>query len=370
MRVTWRARVRVLATAGLGAALVAGSLTWISTAEAAAAGPGYGYVWLDDPTRPVGSEYTPALNYQLNSTQATNTVIRRGTGNYDVYFPNLERFGAPSVTPYSVTAGQRCKIGSWRASTSRMGAVVNVRCTTRTGSPTNIRFAVSYTFQRDPFGSGAYLWSHVASPTLNQEYTPALAYQYSTAGGTNAVMRLATGFYRVRFAGIAPGPVPGLTVAATGTTSVGTYCRVVQLQAGGGSDRTVDVLCRDNTNTNTDSAFVVSMVNNGNAMFAPVTFSAHSFITCSEADGTCGVLASTNGAVSVARVGPGQYEIAHPNPLNAGNVQIGAFWALNNGAGLCNVSWWGAATVAVRCVDPITGNAPTGTSLFWVNYVA
>jgi hypothetical protein len=30
----------------------------------------------------------------------------------------------------------------------------------------------------------------------------------------------------------------------------------------------------------------------------------------------------------------------------------------------------GASTVAVRCVDPVTGGAPTGTSLFWVDYIS
>jgi hypothetical protein len=349
---------------------IAASATWVGPAQAAPASSGYGYVWLDDPARPIGSEYTPSLSYQFNSTQATNTVIRRGTGNYDVYFPSLQRFGSPSVTPYGVTAGQRCKIGNWRASTTIVATAVNVRCTTRSGSPANVRFSVSYTHQRDAFGSGAYLWSNIASPVLNQEYIPAVEFQYSTAGGTNAVMRLATGFYRVRFGGIAPGPVSGLTVAATGTASPGTYCRAVQLQAGGGSDRTVDILCRNSNHTNVDTAFAVSMVNSGNSMFAPVAFAAHSFILCEEADGTCEVRATTNGTVSVTRVAAGQYEIAYPNPLNTGNVQIGTFWALNNGAGLCSVSWWGASTVAVRCVDPATGNAPTGTTLFWVNYVA
>jgi hypothetical protein len=338
MRLTRRGRARILAAAGVGAALVATSLAWTSTAQSATAGVGYGYVWLDDPARPIGSEYTPDLSYQFNSTQATNTVIRRGTGNYDVYFPNLERFGAPSVTPYSVTAGQRCKIGSWRASTSRVAAVVNVRCTTRSGSPTNVRFAATYTVQSSAFGTGAYLWSNVASPPVNQEYIPASAFQYNTAGGTNAVMRLATGFYRVRFGGIAPGPLPGFTVAATGTASVGTYCRAVQLQAGGGSDHTVDVLCRNSSHANVDSAFVLSMVSSGNTMFAPVTFAAHSFIACSETEGTCDVLASTDGAVTAERVAPGQYEVTLPDPLDDGNVQIGGFWALNSGAGICSVS--------------------------------
>jgi hypothetical protein len=82
--------------------------------------PGYGYLWLDTADKALGAEYAPMAFYQRNSTGAYNTVTRRGTGSYDVYFPNLARLGTPMVTAYG-GGSERCKVGRWVSRTRSRG---------------------------------------------------------------------------------------------------------------------------------------------------------------------------------------------------------------------------------------------------------
>src|SRR5215831_3505470 len=46
-----------------------------------------GYLWNDQPSSPVNRTITPSPLYQFNSAGATNTIVRTGTGVYDVRLP-------------------------------------------------------------------------------------------------------------------------------------------------------------------------------------------------------------------------------------------------------------------------------------------
>ena len=340
-----------MAAAAVAVAVGAGALIWIGPAEAAVAGPGYGYLWLDDPAPTVGVEYTPTAFYQRNSTGARNTVTRRSTGSYDLYFPNLARFGTPMVTAYG-DSSERCKIGSWRgAAWPRSGTVVTVRCTARTGAAVNTRFTATYAYataaSASSTGGGAYLWSDRPAPSLDVPYTPNTAYQLNTTGQQNTVTRLRTGYYVVRIEGLSQ--LTGLVVVATGG-SAGTYCGTVAGKAAV-TYFLAYLQCSASDGQPADSAFALTFVESGNTMFAPVTGSAYAFIFCyedfSDEFGGPRTCQSAGGeplppGTSASWVSPGVYEVHLPTDMSAGNVQI----TPNGGdsqlpdSGRCKIMYW------------------------------
>jgi hypothetical protein len=375
----WRARVRTLAIVGVAmAAIAAMSLVRSGVAEAAAVRPGYGYLWLDDATTAVSVEYTPSPGYQRNSAGGQNTVTRRGTGSYDVYFPGLGRFGTPTVTPYAVSS-ERCKIGSWGAAPSgKSGTVVNVRCTTRTGSPVNVLFSITYAYAVTSTSKGAYLWSNRPSPTLNTAYTPSTSYQYNSSGKRSTVIRSEPGWYEVHLNGLT-GDIETMSVVATGTASVGAYCN----DYGGWPTATYIVQfvgCFRADGQPADSAFALTMLDSGNTMFGSVASASYAWFTCyddipPEAGPvhTCVMATSTNGDATADWLGSGQYLVHLPVNMSGGNIQItpatGAD-AFNASWGRCSVTYWSTSSVMVNCVD-INGNPPsTNGATFRVNFVS
>src|SRR5262249_44120584 len=78
--------------------------TWNSADSvclSSAPGDLWGFVRADDPA---AAGYTPSEDFNQNSSNARNTVERRGTGVYDVTFTNLALYGGQggvaSVTAY------------------------------------------------------------------------------------------------------------------------------------------------------------------------------------------------------------------------------------------------------------------------------
>jgi hypothetical protein len=354
------------------------SLIGVGVAEAATVGPGYGYAWLDNAATAVSVEHTPSLGYQRNSSGGRNTVTRRGTGSYDVYFPGLARFGTPTVTPYGVSS-ERCKVGSWGAAPrGRSGTVVNVRCTTRTGSPTNALFSITYAYAVSSSSTGAYLWSNRPSPALGTAYTPNISYQFNSAGRPSTVTRVEPGWYEVHLTGLT-GDIETMTVVSTGTTSVGAYCN----EYGGWPTATHIVQyvgCFGPDGRPADSAFALTMLDSGNTMFGPVASSSYAWFTCyddippgSGPARTCVMGTSTHGDATADWLGSGRYAVHLPVDMSGGNIQItpntGAD-AFNPTWGRCGVSFWSSTTVMVTCVD-IDGNPPsTNGATFRVSFVS
>jgi len=375
-----RARLRMTAAAAAATVAVgASALVWISSAEAAVAGPGYGYLWLDDPAPTVGVEYTPSTWYQRNSTDAANTVTRRSTGSYDLYFPNLARFGTPMVTAYA-GGSERCKVGSWRsAAWPRSGTVVTVRCTSRTGAATNTHFTATYAYataaSASSTGGGSYLWSDRPAPTLGVPYTPNTAFQLNTTGQTNTVTRLGRGLYDVRIEGFGgPGRFMGLTVVATGG-SAGTYCTHDGAKAWP-THLLEHVNCYGSDGNPADSAFALTFVESGNPVFGLVAAYANVLATCFEREVphstgvyppfTCNVYDGAPDGTSVSWVSPGVYQVHLPVDMSAGNVQVTPSF----GPGPCKVDWWSWDRIQVRCIDRDGGPPSEDARSLWVSFVA
>jgi hypothetical protein len=99
-----------------------------------------GYVWAD---QPAADSYPPFSSYQYNSSGATNTVSRNGTGNYTVHLPGIgDNNGHVQVTAYG-SGNERCKVGSWGAFNNQLDATV--LCFTPAGAPVDTFYTLSYT---------------------------------------------------------------------------------------------------------------------------------------------------------------------------------------------------------------------------------
>jgi hypothetical protein len=367
MSLTVMGRRRVAIPAAL-AVLVAGvSLTWVATADAGPNGSGFGYVWADSPTFPVGQPYEPAHQYQRNSSGVRNTITHTGTGAYSVFFPNLGAFGTPAVTAYAGT-DERCRVASWRATVSagRSGTAVAVRCFTRTGTPVDTMFSATYA-QAAPGTTtvGAYLWSHKASPPLNRPYTPDTRHLFSSAGSGATVTRIETGRYEVKIRGRQVGF--GLVVTATGTSSA--YCSGNEIFSESNQTR-VFVGCTNAAGAAADSAFAMSIIGSGNTMFASTVAAEYALDVCyGDVPGDPSISRTCQGTPA-DWLDNGLFAVHLPINMSNGNVQITQqnADAFNPTWGRCKVVSWSGDTVMVRCYD-IWG-APAGFSHFRVAFVA
>jgi len=139
-------------TAALVFALVIGG--W---ASASMADPGRGssvqcYVWANEPTRAIGSPYSPSAPYSYNAVgrAAANLVTRTATGTYSVTCKGLGggalfsgsgtwSFGGHvQVTAYGSEDADYCKIVSW--GTGGADFTANVRCYNSAGALSDNRF--------------------------------------------------------------------------------------------------------------------------------------------------------------------------------------------------------------------------------------
>lgn len=219
-------------------------------------GSDIGYVWANQPT---SASYTPATNYQGNSSGAVNTITRSGTGWYQVRLPNLgQSAGHVQVTAYGY-GSERCKVTGWGPSGADQ--LVGVRCFTATGSPVDTLFTLTYVRDTNILGNNpvccssdgyptAYVWAH--NPTA-ASYVPSSLYQYSDFGARDKITinRLGTGYYAVTdsYVDFSAGNVQ---VTAYGTGSE--FCHVAYWTASDG----VRVLCYDTWGNPVDTLYDAS----------------------------------------------------------------------------------------------------------------
>jgi hypothetical protein len=161
------------------------------------------YVWANEPT---SASYTPAANYQANSTGAANEITRSGAGTYQVRLPNLgQAAGHVQVTAYGY-GSERCKVSGWGPSGADQ--FIGVRCFTSTGVDTDTYFTLTYVRDTNVLGNNpvccppdgyptAYVWAH--DPTA-ASYVPTSTYQFSDFFTRDkiSINRLGTGSYAVR----------------------------------------------------------------------------------------------------------------------------------------------------------------------------
>ena len=113
-----------------------------------------GYVWANDANVALATPYTPDVDYQHNSTGASNTVTRSARGVYRVSMPGL---GVPFVgvnrgtvhaTAFGTTSN-RCEVTNWYGGVGPLGSPsplsVDVACHTAAGAAADSRFVLQYT---------------------------------------------------------------------------------------------------------------------------------------------------------------------------------------------------------------------------------
>jgi hypothetical protein len=210
------------------------------------------FAWADQPS---SASYTPSSTYQYNSTGATNTITRSGTGNYTVRMPRLGSVGAGhvKVTAYGAGNANACKVGGW--SDNAGDRMVNVLCHDVSGAAVDTTYTVTYVRDVGILGvtgaAAGYVW---ADQPTSANYTPWPAYQFNSTGATNTITRSGTGSYTVRMPGLAANN-GHVQVTAYGYGS--TRCKVANWYASG-SDLLVNVQCSTVTGAAVDSMYTAS----------------------------------------------------------------------------------------------------------------
>lgn len=331
-------------------------------ARPAAASPlyGYGYVWADVASAPVGEPYEPAASYQHNSSGAVNTVTRLGTGRYAVRFPSLGAFGTALVSAYGPADGwpdTHCKIQNWRSDGTATN--LNLACFTRSGTATDTRFTASYTYADSSPYPSAYLWHDRLGEPLRVAHPANPFYRFNSTGAVNTVTRDSTGEYTVLLPGVyTPSDNGGhIQVNAYGSADPDVSCHYSAL-GGGLPSLPIQVHCRTGAGLPADSRFTLTFVRDGNVLLAPDSHpSAYTQAYCSSS-GTCAHPArwsyDTNPTADtwIERASRGQYIVHFPVPLNRGNVQVSSQSLDGQGtSNRCKIVGWSWLGVRVSCMS-------------------
>jgi hypothetical protein len=212
--------------------------------------PHFGFVDAEHEDAPFGVPYSPPATLQWSSTDPSGSsqVTHTATGSYQVRLHALARRGGTVV----VTGGQPgssdvCAVSEWIP--SGPDELVDVSCTTSAGVPADTDFDVTFSDAGSMLGDGsrpvAYVWAN--EPTT-AHYTPALRWNFNSAGGHNRVLRSGVGSYLVKMPGLDLG-LGHVEVSAYGTG--GARCKVVGWNAHG-----VAVRCYSAAGAPADSRFV------------------------------------------------------------------------------------------------------------------
>jgi len=173
-------------------------------------------------SQPASASYTPPLNYQFNSTGASNTITKlAGAGRYMVSLPGLAAAiaGNIQVTAYG-TGSEWCTLWNWGPNGTAQH--VQVQCYNAAGTLVDSKFTVSYVRNGNILGRSvccnsdghptSYLYAHSATAAA---YEPAAAYRFLS--GTSNVTRLGTGRYRVNYGWAAAAGAVHVTAVGGGT---------------------------------------------------------------------------------------------------------------------------------------------------------
>lgn len=311
----------------------------------------HGWVWANQAS---SASYTPSTGFQFNSTGATNTVTRSGTGNYQIRFPGLGGAGGiVHVSAYGSGAAY-CKSAGWSASGGDL--LATVRCFDATGTAVDSKFNALYAREHNDGpggGTTAYLWAN--NPTA-ADYLPSTSYSYNDTGAQNRVRRTGTGRYTVELPGMADSNASVLVTAygagsercaATGwwTSGTGAFVSVACTTAAGAP-----------ANTRFNLAYVVRGVlglgssgdNAGAYAWADQPTSA------SYAPGAGYAFTHLGSSITARRVGTGNYRIDIPldAPVTRDTVLVNAY---GDGGDHCKVGGWSRGTtqttLTLRCYN-------------------
>lgn len=300
-----------------------------------------GYAWANDPT---SASYTPSSFYSFNRAGGAITITRPAgtTGQYRVKFATLSAFlGATSTVHVTGYLGDDtyCK----PATATLVSSVLDVRCfKASTQAAANAYFTV---FTTRNYTDVAYAFAN--KPTTASYAPPANASW--NPGGAIKVTRLGVGRYSVLFTGIgALASSNGGHVQVNAVGSGPPQCKVGGW--GGSPDLTISVLCFSKLGVAVDVNF--------NVLFLlPSPHLAYAWADQpSTASYTPSPFYSSNpsgGAISIARLGTGRYNVAWSGAdaqiFDGGDVQVTAY---GGGNAQCKVEGWGSESATVRCFTP------------------
>ena len=303
--------------------------------------------------QPSSASYLPSPTYQWNSQHPTavNTITRTEVGNYTVRLPDLgAASGTVLVTAYGPSTNN-CKVLSWGPSGTAQ--LVNIRCFTATGVPTDTPFTMSYANDSGFNNDMAYV---LADQPTAASYVPSPPYQANSSGATNQIQRLGTGFYLVKLPNLGP---------SAGHVQVTAYgpgperCKVVSWGPNG-TEQDIRVLCNTRNGTPVDTKFTLTYVRDGNVLGAPVCCHPNGNRTdyawadqpkpTAPGSYTPNLLYQFNGSaqqITISRLATGSYAVHVPDSLDSGNVQVTAY---GNNSAQCKVNFWTpAAGIRVLC---------------------
>jgi len=323
----------------------------------------WAYVHANQPTT---ASYTPRADRRFNSSGATNTVTRSAVGAYRVRIPGMAAGGMPHATAYG-SSPTHCTVPGWGPGGPGLDQLVDVRCFTPTGTPTDSQFTVGFVSPRNRFGAYADLW---ASQPSTPDYNPPI-FNYNsttTTPAVNRIQRAGVGVYLVWLPGLGPaadGPSAGTAIAtATGTTTG--WCRASGWGTSG-QDVLAVVTCRTASGAPADATFTFTYANQLSLLGLPGGRAAYVLAdqeTAASSTPDARRQYNSSGELNtIQRTGVGSYTVVLPGLKDfaaggEGNVQIGAEDQLRE---RCQVQAWSPfgddIQVYVRCFDH-TG-APT-----------
>ncbi|MBB5867721.1 hypothetical protein F4553_001100 [Allocatelliglobosispora scoriae] len=143
------------------------------------------YLFADQPT---AASYTPTSSYQFNSSGASNTIQRLGTGYYMVNVNGVRGIGDVQITGYGANLA-RCSVGSFASlGYPRFGGVAFVHCVDAASAPVDANFTLTTSVLTGFLGRVPAAYARVDPPaplTRTTPYTPTTLFN-STGSGVTA----------------------------------------------------------------------------------------------------------------------------------------------------------------------------------------
>lgn len=323
---------------------------------AAIVAPIEGYVWGSQPNSP---NYIAATGYEYNSAGGTVQITRSAVGTYHVRFAGMAGAGGVAhVSAYGNSAV--CTVTSWTASLG--DEVVNLKCFTAAGIPTDSRFIAHVTNRTD--GVRGYLWSNDATPPA-AGYTPSAQYSYDSTSQPITVAATDVGQYTVdlgAFGQDSGGLWTSGTLRITAYGSDPAHCQALEPEAFADPE-IIRVRCYDANGSAVNTRFALSYTRG----IVPVsaTVDNHWFVPA-----VAGWSSPAGVAPAVSGLGIGDYLISFPG---AGSLGGHAFASIMGTPPMyCVIQSWtvnaGAMNLRVRCFSP--GGAPNPGMLVNAGFLA
>lgn len=184
---------------------------------------------------------------RFNSAGAANAVAQLGTGVWRLVMPGVGTAalaGGVQVTAVDPAKPARCELSGWKPAAAQQ--VFTVRCFNAGTAPVNTGWTLSYQRGRSIAGTEPKLFGYTFDnkPAVAGPYAPAPpAVSFSSAGGTNTILRSGAGLRLITFPRV--GALPD-TVLVTAFGAGPGFCNLLSPWATNGSTHLVtvrDVAC-------------------------------------------------------------------------------------------------------------------------------